>query len=242
MIGKDKQASLRLGLIAATVLFGSLVGAKVAQSVIEPRRVEQLVADAAARNDADPNGAEASLASARQVVQTLREKNLFVKAPPKQHPVKQVDGILGREVLVGNKWYGAGDKIGDANVISVGSTHAIIEWEGRKKTFAPIAAAGASPGESSQRPAPKRREARMDSAEPAPKAGSEAVTVTTIESVEEDPLAWLGIDLPPHVKAKLLEMWNSMPQEQKESVKEEWNNMSDAQRQEAIREFEEENM
>lgn len=238
MTAKDKQDSTRFGLIAAAVLLGSLACAKVAQSVIEPKRIEGLVAYAAARNDQDPNRVQPWLESAKDIAKTLREKNLFVKVPPKEHPVKQVDGILGREVLVGDKWYKAGEKIGDANVISVESTHVIIEWDGQKKTFAPIASASAKPASGPKRPEAKPKEAKVESAESAGKA--EAVTATATETAgDDDPLAWMGVDLPPHVKAKLLEMWNSLPEEQKENAKKEWNNMSDEKKQEAIREIEE---
>jgi hypothetical protein len=238
--GKDKHDSMRFGLIAAAVLLGALACAKVAQSVIEPKRVESLAAYAAARNDQDPNRAQPWLDSAKDVAQTLREKNLFVKAPPKKHPVKQVDGILGREVLVEDKWYKAGDTIGDAKVISVESTHVIIEWDGQTKTFAPIASANAKSASAPTRSEAKPKEAKGESPESAAKAEAAAVTVTVTETAgADDPLAWLGVDLPPHVKAKFLELWGSMSEEQKENAKEEWNKMSDDEKQEAIREFEE---
>jgi len=236
-MGKDQHNSLRSGLIAATVLLGSLVCAKVAQSVIEPRRVEQLVATAAAQDNRDPNSAQAWLASAKEVVEALKEKNLFVKTPPRQHPVQQVDGILGREILVGDKWYKAGEKIGDALVISVDSTHAIIEWDGQKKTFAPIAAASDAAASEPKQAAAKPEEVKAE----APKGAAEAkaVTVTVTETVaEEDPLAWLGIDLSPAAHAKFLELWNSWPDEQKQRVKDQWNGMSDEEKQQAVSSFE----
>lgn len=227
---------MRFGLIAAAVLLGALAFAKVAQSVIEPKRVEGLVAYAVERNDQDPNRAQPWLDSAKDVAKTLREKNLFVKVPPKEHPVKQVDGILGREILVGDKWYKVGDKIGDAKVISVESTHVIIEWDGQEKTFSPIASANAKPASAPKQPEAKPEKAKAESPESTAKA--DAVTVTETAGAD-DPLAWLGVDLPPHVKAKFLEMWNSMPEEQKENAKKEWNKMSDEKKQEAVREFEE---
>jgi len=119
MSDKDKRESLRFGLIAATVLLGSLALAKAANSFMEPRWVRGLAAYASAHGAPDPNRTRPFLDEARELADALKGKNLFVKAPTKEHPVKQVDGILGREVLIANKWYKIGDKIGEARIVSI---------------------------------------------------------------------------------------------------------------------------
>ena len=141
MSDKDKRYSLRFGLVAAAVLLGSLAFAKVANSFMEPRWVEGIAAYASTQSVQDPNRVQPYLEEAKGVADALKAKNLFVKAPSKQHPIKQVDGILGHEALIANKWYKAGDKIGEAKILSVESTRVIVEWDGKTKTFAPIAAA-----------------------------------------------------------------------------------------------------
>jgi len=237
MIGKDKSGSLRSGLIAAAILLGSLTCAKVASCFIEPRRVEGVVAYAAARSDQDPNRVQPYLDETKHTADALKGKNLFVKAPPKQHPVKQVEGILGREVLIGDKWYKVGDKIGEAKVVSVESTQVTIEWDGQNKTFAPLASADAEPAPEGERPPPKPKEAKGESSKPA--ATAEATKVVVVEGPsQDDPLAWMGVDLPAGVRAKFLEMWSSMPDEQKEKAKKDWNRMSDGEKEQAIESLE----
>lgn len=233
VIGRDKHNSVRSALFAAAVLLASLTCAKVAQCFIEPTRVEGIVAYATARHAPDPNGIRPYLDGTKGIAAAVKENNLFVKATPKQHPVKQVDGILGREVLIGNKWYKAGDKIGEAKVISVESTEVTIEWNGQTKTFAPLASTKSKPTADPKRPAEKTKKVEVESVEPPVKAAVKRVTVTETVA-EDDPLAWLGIDLPPHVRAKIMEKWNSASEEEKQKAKKEWNSMSDDQKEKAI--------
>ena len=52
-------------------------------------------------------------------------------------------------------------------------------------------------------------------------------------ATEEDPLAWLGIELSAAARAKFLESWNQMSDEQKQQAKEQWSKASDEQKQQA---------
>jgi hypothetical protein len=236
MSDKEKHDSLRLGLIAVAVLLGSLAFAKVANSFIEPKRVRGLVVHASARNDQDPNRVRPYLDETKGVADALKAKNLFVKAPPPQHPVKQVDGILGAEVLIANKWYKVGDKIGEATIISVESTQVTIAWEGKEKAFAPIAAA--SKQAASKAPEPEKpKVAKEESAGPATEVKTEVVHVEEAPA-EDDPLAWMGVDLPAGLRAKLLEKWNEASDEEKQQAREQWSRMSDEQKQQAVDQME----
>ena len=123
---------------ATAVLAGALALAKGASFFRGPARAEGAVAQALARHGRDPNDLEPYLAEARETAASLKEKNLFIKKPPRQHPVKQVDGILGSEALIGGKWYKAGDKVQDARIVAVEATQVRIEWDGREKAFAPL--------------------------------------------------------------------------------------------------------
>ena len=238
MSEKDKRDSLRFGLVAIAVLLGSLAFAKVANSFIEPKRVRGIVVEASARTAQDPNQVQPFLDETQSAADALKEKNLFVKAPPKQHPVKQVDGILGKEVLIANKWYKAGDKIGDATIVAVESTQVTIEWNGKEKFFAPISAA--SKQTASKPPEVKKpKVVKEESAGPVTEAKAEVVRVEEAPA-EEDMFAWLGVTLSPAARAKLEQMWNAMPPEQQEKVKEQWNNMSEEEKEKAIDDLERE--
>jgi hypothetical protein len=74
----------------------------------------------------------------------LKKNNLFAPPPPKQHPVKEVVGIFGNEVIIRDKLYKVGDKVGDAKIVAIEPTQVTIEWDGKKKFFAPLEAKGSS--------------------------------------------------------------------------------------------------
>jgi hypothetical protein len=237
-IGKDKHSSARFGLAGAAVLLASLTCGKVARCFIEPKRAEGMVAYAAGQSRQDPNRVAVCLDSTKAVATALKEKNLFVVTPPREHPVKQIDGILGREVLAGDKWYKVGDKIGDATIVSVASTLVTIEWDGQRKSFAPIAAATDAPAAEPKPEAAKKPKVEVEKPETPAEAKVAQVTVTETVT-EEDPLAWMGVELSPKVRAFILEKWNNASEEEREQAKEEWNSMSDDKKQEAIQSMEE---
>jgi hypothetical protein len=218
---------ISLGLAAAAVLFGASAFGKVAGFYVQRERLQGVFT--LARSERDPNSLKQCLGAARKTADTLKQNNLFIKTPPKQHPVKQVEGILGSEAFVGGKWYKVGDKIADAKIVAIGATKVEVEWDGKKTSFSPIQAAsagpparpGARPGGPAGPMPPKPPEARVAKPPgPAP--------------TEEDPLAWMGVKLPPQLRAKLLEKWNSASPEEREKGKAEWNKMSDEQKEQAV--------
>ncbi len=239
MLGKNKYGSVRFGLLAGTVLLTSLTGAKVAQCVFEPKRAEGVMAYAAAQDAQDPNRVQPFLDRNKEAATILKDKNLFVVKPPKSHPVKQVDGILGREALIGGKWYKVGDTVGDAEIIAVEPTQVMIAWNGEEKGFAPLAAINNKSAVGQKVTAERGPDVDKGKSASAP-VPTQVATVTAEQTVaEDDPLAWLGVDLPPRVRAMILEKWNSASDEEKQQAKDRWNSMSESEKEEAIRSFEE---
>ncbi len=214
--------------IAAVLLV--LVLAELVGSLTDTAQARQDLAGAFHQNAKDPNDTQGAVAAAKKNADALKKKNLFAKEPPKQHPIKQVDGILGSEALIQNKWYKAGDKVGDAKIISISATGLVAEWDGKKKTFSPIAAVSEAK-EPSKPPEPNKAKA----AEPnKPGKKAEVVEVKATTPKVDDPLAFIGRPLSEKLRGMLLQKWNSMSEEEKQKATEEWNKMSDEQKQQAI--------
>lgn len=217
-------------LVAAAVLLGVWACAKVAGFYVQRVRMQRVLT--VTQNERDPNGLKQSLGRAKKAADALKQSNLFVKTPPKQHPVKQVEGILGSEAFIAGKWYKVGDKIADAKIVTIGATKVEIEWDGKKTSFSPIAAVSAGPPAAAMGPKkeagpqpPKPPEVKVVKAEaPAP--------------AEEDPFAWLGVKLSAKARERLQQMWNSVPDAEKEKTKQKWESMSDDQKQKAVDEME----
>ncbi|MEN6577388.1 MAG: hypothetical protein ABFD90_13680 [Phycisphaerales bacterium] len=221
-------------LAAAAVLLGASAFAKVAGFYVERERMQGLAGLTQAQRD--PNGLKDCLSQAKKTADAIKQKNLFVKEPPKEHPVKQVDGILGNEAFIAGKWYKAGEKVGDAKIIEITSTYVKVEWDGKEQNFAPI---GAAPSGPPSEPVAKEAKKEPKPEEPKPTVKVEAAKAPTPEPVEEDDaLAWLGVKLSPRLRAALLEKWNGASDEEKAKAKEEWNRMSDSDKQQAIDQME----
>jgi len=227
---KDRVLPL---LAAAAVLLGASAFAKVAGFYVERGQMQGIAGFA--RAEPDPNGLKTCLGEAKKTADAIRQKNLFIKEPPKQNPVKQVDGILGNEAFIAGKWYKAGDKVGDATILEIHATFVKVQWDGKETKFAPIGAASSGPSA----PPPAAKEAKKETAPEAPKPTEvKEVKVEAAAPAEEDPLGWLGVNLSPRLRALLMEKWNGASDEEKAKAKEEWNKMSDDQKQQAIDQME----
>jgi hypothetical protein len=224
----------RFGLVAATVLLGAWACARVVGYFNGPAHAGDRVAQAMARGAPDAN----EVKPAREAAEALKKKNLFSKEPPKEHPVKQIDGILGAEVLIGDKLYKVGQKVGDATIIAIEPTQVTVEWNGQKKTFSPFETNGDRP--SGPPGPPEAVRARMrESRPPRPEVKAEAVQVTAAPTTaDDDPLAWMGVKVPDALRGKFLEKWNSLSDEEKAEAKEQWNSMPAEQKQQAVQAME----
>jgi len=222
-------------LMATAALLGALTFAKVAAFYGERGRMQGIAC--VKKAECDPNGLKGCLEQAKKTADTIKQKNLFIKELPKEHPVKQVDGILGNEAFIAGKWYKAGDKVGDAKIVEIRPTYVRVEWDGKTTNLAPIGAATAeaSPPAAKQEP---KKETPADAKKQETKPAEAAKVETTVAVEQEDPLGWLGVNVSPRLKAFLMEKWNSASDEEKKRAQEEWGRMSDSEKQQAMDQME----
>lgn len=143
-------------LFAAAVLLGALMLVKVAGFFVASSKAKAIAARTS-RSATDGNDLSQQLAQAKTSAEQLKKKNLFIQTPPKEHPVKEVIGILGSEALINDKWYKAGDSVGDAKIVAIEPTKVKIAWDGREKEFSPIGSSGSGgPPGGQASPGPKR--------------------------------------------------------------------------------------
>jgi len=139
---KDKKELLPIVLFGVSVVFGILILIKVTSFFVTSVKAESIVKKAMAQSKLNAKDMEKNFVGAVAIADGLKKNNLFAPPPPKQHPVNEVLGIMGNEVLIGDRWYKVGDKIGDAKIVAIEPAQVRIEWEGSEKVFAPIASTG----------------------------------------------------------------------------------------------------
>jgi hypothetical protein len=223
---------MSLVLAAVAVLLGASAFGKVAGFYVQRGRMQGVLT--LAHSERDPNGLKQCLGEAKKTADTLKQNNLFIKTPPKENPVKQVEGILGCEAFIAGKWYKMGDKIADAKIVAINATDVKIEWNGKETSFSPIAAVSASP------PAPPAGGPRKEAGPMPPKPAEVKVVKAEAPApapAEEDPLTWLDVKLSPRAREKALQKWNTMPPEQREKARQDWNNAPEEKKQQVIQEL-----
>ena len=231
---KEKRELISVVLLGVSAFFAVCILVEVTGFFVASARAEKLVKGALVQSKPDPNDTEKYFTKSKEIVDELKKKNLFAPPPPKKHPVSQVPAIFGDEALINGKWYKVGDKVGDAKIVAIESTCVRIEWEGKEKVFYPFDVKSAPERKEKKTVVEKARGKRKGARVRKPK--EEKVSAA---SEEEDPLAWMGVKLSPALRAKFLERWNKMSDEEKEKVKEQWSKMSDEQKQQTVDSMEE---
>jgi hypothetical protein len=136
----NKKELVPTALLSVSVLCGILILVKVTSFFVASARADSIVKKAIEQSQSDQKNLEKHLAESAAVTDELKMNNLFAPPPAKQHPVKEVSGIFGDQVLINNKWYNVGDTISDAKIVAIGPTSVTISWDGKEKTFLPIQA------------------------------------------------------------------------------------------------------
>ena len=164
---KEKKELVSVVLLGVSAFLAVLILVKVTGFFTASARAENIVKTAIAQNNADAEGMDKYFAKYKVLADELKKNNLFAPPPPKQHPINEVLGIFGNEVLIKDKWYKVGDSVGEAKIVAIGPTEATIEWDGKEKTFAPIDASEPSQpgGPRSSRAAAKSSESKGGSAQ-----------------------------------------------------------------------------
>jgi hypothetical protein len=162
---KEKGHLVPFALLGVSALLAVLTLVKVVDFFVTSAKAGSVVRKAVEQNKSDEDDVEKHLAKAKAMADDLKKRNLFVPVPPKRNPVSVVLGIFGDEALINDKWYRAGDSVGDAKIVAIEPTQVRIEWDGKEKVFAPITASVAS-GPSG--PARAGRPGRGDSERPEP--------------------------------------------------------------------------
>lgn len=178
---KEKKEVVSIVLLCLSAVLAILIIVKIASFFTAPARAAKIVKDANEQNTTEAKNIDKYFAKYKKLADDLKKENLFAPPAPKQHPVREIAGILGDEVIIGNKLYKVGARIGDAKIISIEPTVVTIEWEGRKKTFSPMDAGSSSGpgGPGGPRPSARR------GGPPSPGGGS--AQMVTVQSQARPP-------------------------------------------------------
>lgn len=161
---KERKEIVSVVLLGISSLLAVLILFKVGGFFVASAKAEDIVEKAIAQNKAGAKDSEKYFAQSRSLAEELKKNNLFAPPPPKEHPVKQVAGIMGGEAFINGDWRKVGDRIADARIIAIGPTSVRIEWDGSEKEFYPIMSGGSEgPG---GRPGSGRETARAEGGRP----------------------------------------------------------------------------
>ena len=141
---KDKKELVSVALLCVSAGLALSILVMVTGFFTASARAEKIVTNAVAQNTEDANDIDKYFTEYKVLADALKKNNLFVPPAAKQHPVKEVTGIFGDEVIIRDKLYKVGDKVGDATIVSIEAMQVTIEWDGKKKSYSPMDAKSSS--------------------------------------------------------------------------------------------------
>jgi hypothetical protein len=130
-------------LAALAALLAAMTLYVIARSEMGTTLARSAIVQALDQQQSDANDVSAGMTTAKSAAEELKRKNLFIPAPPKENPVKEVAGILGDEAWINGKWCKVGDSVGDAKIVAIEPTLVKVLWEGQEQEFKPIGSSGA---------------------------------------------------------------------------------------------------
>ncbi len=236
---KNNKHLVRPVLLGVSVVLAVLALAKLRDYYTTSAEAQSIVRKAVDQDKTTPKLIEENLAGFKKIADALKKESLFVPRAPKHHPVSAVLGIMGSEALINGKWYKAGDKISDAEIVAIEATFVKIKWDGKEKAFAPISAMTASAPkplakveiaseEKNKKEKPKKLASKL----------KRVKTEVSVSSGANDPLGWMGVKLSAKLRGKILKMWSNASEEDKRRGMAEWNNASDEKRSEMLSQLE----
>lgn len=148
--GRSPNGTLSITMLAVTCLLAAVSVAKVARLFMISLRLEQAIKANTIVAAPTTEQVEKAIAASRTIADGLKKANIFIPAPAVRNPIDQVYAIMGDEVLINGRWYKAGDKVQDVNILAIEPTRVVIEWNSQRISLSPIQAAieqeGGRPG------------------------------------------------------------------------------------------------
>ena len=158
-INKRKDAICMLAIVIAAV-FLMMAILKIADYTISVVKVNSLSDKALARHESGRKDTDKYFAASKKLASELKQKNLFL--PPKSNgsPINVISGILGNEVLIGDKWYKQGDKIADVQIIEISACMVTVKWKDKELKLSPMMSSSSANGQNNNKPQGDRRKGR----------------------------------------------------------------------------------
>ncbi len=212
-------------LFVCLIIFAGLLFAKMVGFLVTSAATEQMLEQNISQSNSDSRDYTIEDDS-QKIAQALIENNMFMPPERRDCPIKDVNGIMGDEVLIWGQWYKVGDSVGDAIILEVGASYAKVKWRDTIRTLELSkevpAVFARQPSRGGMGTAPVLNQiARI------PQTG---VTPQINGPVQQDSLAWMGVQLTTDQRQKLETLFSRVPEQLRSVMQQQWTNMPEAER------------
>ena len=219
------RQTIKKGLICLLILLCLGVAIKIVGGFFQKHSIAGTIRESMKFLETQNSKAKEYLETYAKKVETLKEKGAFCPEK-KEPPPPQITGILGDSVLMANKWCKVDEEHAGAKVLKIEPTEVTILWQGKEMKLAPLLAS--NPDNSNARPKTKNQKAEPVAAH------KESGVAVAVQQTEDDPLAWLGMEVSGSLRAFMLKLFAMMPADQLEKAKQEWAGLSEEEKKQKL--------
>jgi len=218
------RQTIEKGLVCFLVFLCLGVTVKIVGGLLQKHSIAGTVHESMEFLETQNSKAKEYMETYAKKVETLKQKGAFCPEN-KEPPPPQVAGILGDSVLMGGKWCKVDEEHAGAKVLKIEPTQVTILWQGKEMKLAPLLASIPNNSDSKQKTKDKQPETVQ--ANNGPEGNTEPIAV---QQTQDDPLAWLGMEISAELRAFLLKLFDLMGADKLEEAKQEWANLSEEQK------------
>lgn len=211
-------------MLVCLIVFAGLLCTKMIGFIVASAETDQMFEQNVASISADMQEIEPDDNSQR-IAQELIENNMFMITEEKSCPIKDVNAIMGKEVLIHGQWYKVGEEVGDAIILEIGASYAKVKWRDTEKII----------GLSNEIPKiifrqPGRGTAPRVNQVLRIQVPDSSQQTTAATQNQQDSLAWMGMQLTAEQRQKVETVWSRVPEQLRSVMQQQWANMPEAER------------
>ena len=170
---KGKDHIVTKAMLAVSLIFALLIIFKTGSVFGQLVKVKNAVKAASQQVTSGPKQNEKTLAAAKTIIDDLKKKNLFAPPAAKAKSIEQISGIFGDEALIDGKWYKSGDKVQNAEILSIEPTKVIVMVDGQEKSFMPIISKSSGDSQGQKQDSPQAESVKRSDVQERPDRGGD---------------------------------------------------------------------
>jgi hypothetical protein len=141
---KTNQRYFTMATAAVAIMLTMATISKAAVSMVRIRKIAPAIESAKTQAVIDEEASKKHLAKFKETAEKLKKENMYTPPQAKPKP-PSCTGIIGSRAIINGKGYKVGEKVGGAELLSIGTKDVTVMWDGKETVLPVFSKGGGSP-------------------------------------------------------------------------------------------------